>query len=70
MCYLIQNKNDFIIDPFQQGVPWMRYQRRIQRDFDTVDAVFPLTNSGVPKNMKKEKKKKKTSLLKLKMTND
>ena len=48
----------------------MRYQRRIQRDFDTVDAVFPLTNSGVPKNMKKEKKKKKTSLLKLKTTND
>ena len=40
MCYLIQNKNDFIIDPFQQGVPWMRYQRRIQRDFDTVDAVL------------------------------
>ena len=57
MCYLIQNKNDFIIDPFQQGVPWMRYQRRIQRDFDTVDAVLAPKLWCPEKHEKREKEK-------------
>ena len=33
----------------------MRYQRRIQWDFDTVDAV---SNSGVPKKHEKREKEK------------